>query len=319
MIFRLVFSLVILALVFLIIDNIIGIKKLPQIILSFPKQQLILLFLLVIFITFLKACRFLVLLRFSGVKISLWDTVKVYIASQTTSFLPGGEVLRGVLIKKESGVALSKTAGTVISQVYLEIIAACLITFLGSFYFEILRVPMSFMFLFFVLFSFLFLHPKISFLFFKKLPKNERLKKIYLSINKHQKLIVSNLFSSKRIFFITFGISLVGQILGGSLIFLIGKSDIIQIGLFESVFVYSSSIVIQTLAVFSPGGLGFTEGGMIGILLLFKLDPTKSVSLVVIFRIITLFFPVMVGMVFLGLFYGKSLIFSKYKILSKKQ
>src|SRR5689334_14789652 len=100
---KLLFSGGLLLVLVYVVSKAININDLNKVIFSFPREQLLMLLTLSFIINVLKAWRFLVLLRFNKIKISFFDTVKTYIASQTTSPLPGGEALRGILVKRESG------------------------------------------------------------------------------------------------------------------------------------------------------------------------------------------------------------------------
>ena len=46
-----------------------------------------------------------------------------------------------------------------------------------------------------------------------------------------------------------------------------------------------------------PGGLGSTEGGMIGLLILQNVDYTSAFSVVLLVRIVTLWFSVFIGLI----------------------
>jgi len=45
-----------------------------------------------------------------------------------------------------------------------------------------------------------------------------------------------------------------------------------------------------------PGGIGITEGGMVGLLLLEGIDYTSAISAVILVRIVTLWFSVAIGL-----------------------
>ena len=48
-----------------------------------------------------------------------------------------------------------------------------------------------------------------------------------------------------------------------------------------------------------PGGIGLTEGGMVGLLLLEGIDYTSAISVVLLVRIVTLWFSVGIGLIVL--------------------
>jgi uncharacterized membrane protein YbhN (UPF0104 family) len=84
-----------------------------------------------------KAVRFFCILRFGGIVVSLRNTIRIFIASQTFTPLPAGEVGRAMLFKKELGIHLDEVAGPVFLQALLELWTAALwvvlaVSFVGS-------------------------------------------------------------------------------------------------------------------------------------------------------------------------------------------
>lgn len=315
--FRLFFSLALVILLGFFISRAIKIEDLQKIVWEFPKEQLILFIGLSIIISFLKAWRFLLLLHNSKIKISLWDTSKLYFASQTTTPLPGGEVLRGILVQHETEVPAIKTTGPIITQAFLEIGSAVILVLIGSFFLEEdLIIPAILTTLVLTAASFVILNNKIFEYIISHLPKQSdksRVKKLLYDLRTKLKVIQSgietNVNDPHHSLIKTFAVSIGIHLLGGLLIFAISKSFNAHIDFPTALLVYTAGIVIQGLSVIVPGGLGVTEGGMTGILLLANVELGKAVAIVVIFRIVTLFYNVMIGAVFFSLFYAKNILF----------
>jgi len=53
-----------------------------------------------------QATRFFLILRFGNIHVSLKNTIRIFIASQSFTPLPAGEVGRAMLFKKELGIHL---------------------------------------------------------------------------------------------------------------------------------------------------------------------------------------------------------------------
>ncbi len=311
MYWRLFFSVILLGVLIFVVQKAVNIKDLEDIIFNFPKEQLVFFLVLSFLIIVLKAWRFFVLLRNVDLRVSFFETVKAFIASQTASPLPGGEALRGILIHKETGANVKETAGPVITQAYLELISAALLALIGSLYFSILRVPIIIVIIVLSFLSLLLLSKRFLNFISSKLPGKKFIKNILRKLKFAQAGIRENVFDKDQTFVKSLSLSLLSHFMAGILIFWIAKSYGINLNIFQSIFIAATSVLISTIASISPGGLGFTEGGMTGILLVFNVDLARALGIVLIFRFVTLVFSIVLGAVFLTIFYGKGLLLKK--------
>lgn len=314
---RLIFTIIFLAILIYIINNTVDINELKQILIEFPKLQLLGFLLLASFLTLLKVYRFLILLNYSGIDASFWETLKAFVASQAVTPLPGGETARGILIHKETGAHLHQTTAPVITQAFLDIASAALLTLFGSLVFQKLRVPSLIAMSIIVLITIGLTQENIIIFFQKHLSRFKFLTKVLSRSLSFQKDFSKYLLDPSKTLFRTLGVSLLINITGGFLIYFIALSLDIKIDFLHSLFIYSSGIVISSLAGFIPGGLGVTEGGLTGILLLFSVELPKALVLVLLFRLSTLVFSVFMGLSFLMIFYSRELLV-KYLPFIKK-
>ncbi len=286
----------------------IDIQQLSAKISVFPKFILGVLALLSLAISFLKSWRFFLLLRKNKVAISFMATLKVYFAGQTTTPFPGGEMMRGFLIKKEAGVRMIDSSGAVITQAFLEFFSATILLVIGSFILGIeLYAALTALGLI-CAGIYLITHQSLLRYIDRRLEKIKFLKKIIHSIFHAQQLIKENIFHPgslfpNRVFTQAFFLALASHFLGGLLFLLIAAEFHPTFTFIQAIYIYCASIVISSLSGFMPGGLGFTDGGVIGILLLFGVDLPTAAAMVVIFRFINLFFYLAVGVVSMTLFY----------------
>jgi uncharacterized protein (TIRG00374 family) len=81
----------------------------------------------------------------------------------------------------------------------------------------------------------------------------------------------------------------------------------IQFDLLKGIFLFSASIALTALAPFSPGGLGVTEGGLASILYLLNVPLETALAIIFVFRMTTLAYSVLLGLVCLAVFYGGQL------------
>jgi uncharacterized protein (TIRG00374 family) len=314
------FLLAILLLAFLIffIGKEVKFSEVLNLVGNIPKILLLGLFAVSFLMALLKALRMHLLFLQNKIKISFWQSVKVYMAGQATSPLPGGEAMRGVLTNIETKTPFMKTTGPVITQAFLELLSAAILAIIGALFFKTLRVPalamlavMLFLTLLLVnrfwLEKFLKLIKKVPFL------KKAAPKLIQIQNSIQTSILHKNSSLPNRTFIATLLIAFLTHILGGIIIYLAARSFGIDLSPLRSIFVYTCGIVITALAGIVPGGLGFTEGGLIGALLLSKVDLPKAFAIVLIFRLTTLVFYIFIGLLFMALFYGNHFFFKSTK------
>ncbi len=311
--YRILIAVILVSVLIFIVSKTVRLDELWEELKAFPLQNLAILICLSFLMSFLKATRFYMLLRSINIKINFWNNLKAFIASQAISPLPGGETMRGILVTKEVKVPLIKTTGPIITQAFLEIFTAAIITTLGGFIFRVLQIP-SFIFLaiMLVILGLLIrkdLVDKIGSLF----PDNKYLNKLIKNVDQSHNYIRTTIMGDNhkvpdKVFISCLGLSIVINFLGGVLIFLIGSFFSSNLNLIRSIYTYSAGSVIQGLTTISPGGLGFTEGGMTGILLLSNIEPAKAIGIILIYRVTTLVFNIVLGLLFLSFFYAKTFI-----------
>ena len=308
MYYRLALSAFLLGVLIYIVSRSINSDQLWFLIFRFPKKQLLILCLISSLVTVLKAWRFLTLLLTSDIEISFWEALRIYAAGGAITPIPGGEAVRGILIKKETGTKISYTVGPIISQAYLEIISAAILTLIGSLIFRVLRIPATIILILLLGLAFILSRQDIFNFIFEHLKKFKSLKKKLMPAQKHIEQLI---FDEQKNLVKVFLVSIITHLIGGLLIVIISNAYNIEINFLESFFIYSASIIIQGLSI-SPGGIGFTEGGIIGLLLIFKVNFHQALAITLIFRAVTLFFYILVGILFLVIFYGKAIIFKRH-------
>ena len=286
----------------------VDVKRLVDLVLNFSKTDLLVFCGISLVVAILKSWRFLILLSASDIDISFTDAVRIFLAGQATSPLPGGEVVRGILIKEETGTKIVNTIGPLFAQAYLEILSAALLMLIGSLFFQVIRIPSMVVLVIFFLFTVILIKEKLlqkvaDILNFKIL--KGFFKKLFITQKDFKEILYQDVHKT---LLRTMLVSIVAHLAGGLLIYLIARSFHIDLSLIQSTFIYAAGIVIQGLA-FTPGGIGFTEGGILGMFLLFNVATNEALGIVLIYRLATLIFYVLVGILVLLLFYGKDFVF----------
>ena len=99
-----------------------------------------------------------------------------------------------------------------------------------------------------------------------------------------------------RFFSLSLLLSIVAWLLEGIGYFLVARGLGASISLHQGVFIYCAAILGGALTLFL-GGLGATEGGMVGLGMVFRMDRPLSVASTIIIRAMTLWFAVLIGWV----------------------
>lgn len=306
MIWRLLVFLLVIFLLVVLVGKTVDLNQLKDLLIDFPKSTVVILCLLSLMVSVIKAWRFLFLLRNNHVNLSFAQVLKVYLAGQATTPLPGGEALRSLLLKKEIGARISDTSAAVITQSFLEFSSAAIMLVIGSFLLNIEKMPAVIALGAMFLMGFFLTHPAALNKLAKLINKIKRTKSFTDQLLEAQHDIRRNVFD--RVFIKVLFLAIVTNLLGGLMIYLIGQEYNLNLDFMHSIFVYCMSVVVSSLSGIIPAGFGFTEGGMIGVLLLSRVALPEAIALVVIFRLINVIFYILVGLFFLALFYGHSFI-----------
>lgn len=320
---RVTFTLIIITILVVLVSKEVDWTKVSDLLLDFPKSRLLLILVLSLSVTLLKVFRFFLLLRHSNYSLSYFQSAKIYISGQATSPLPAGEAMRGVLIKQEAKQTdLVDSSGPVVTQMFIELLSAAIVAIVFSFVYRMLRIPALIGLLIIIAIAFVLTNKRLMDFLSNQVERIPWVKKYADSLLEMQAAIRQNIISKHRkrpsqVFLQTLVLGIIGNFLGGVMILLIANAYHIELDIFRSTFVYSASIVIAAVASIIPGGLGVTEGGMTGILLLSSVNLAKALAIVFIFRIMTLVFNTILGGVFITTFYGR--VFLKKGAVNEKK
>ncbi len=304
---KLILSLALMILLGFIVSKAVDPQKALRGVVEFPKKILILLLLISLSISLIKTWRFFILLKDLNLDISFIQLFRAYVAGQAITPLPGGEAARGLFIKKEAGLSLQKTSGPIISQAYLELISATILMVIGSLFFKVVRIPSIIILSLLSLIMVILVNSNFSFFIFRLFPRNKTSTNIQKKFRFLQKTLQASFLNTNDPLYknaiISAGLlSLLSHLLGGLLFMIISYQYGASFDIFKSIFLYSSGVVIQGLSI-SPGGIGLTEGGLIGLLLLLHTPLEIALPITIMLRVTTLFFYILTGFIFIGLFY----------------
>lgn len=291
----------------------INLKDVYQIFLKTPPLFILLFLVLSISIQFFKAVSYYLLLKESGIKLSLSRVTRIFFASQIMTFLPGGEVGRIVLTKSESlPGGDQKAASAVLSQAFVELVSALVVGLLGSMYFNAFRLPALVCLLILVLLITVILSEKMWKYFMKFPLKIKFLSKYEKSLANIQRLVRKQVFISDTVrfnysFIKVMLFAFISHLMGGLLIYAISVAYGLNLNIINGIFAFSITILISGLISVIPGGLGFSDGGLIALLVFFGNTFNKSLALAITFRIVGFLFNIVVGSVVFIIYYRPGL------------
>lgn len=257
-----------------------------------------------------RAYRFHLLLEDAGQELAFWQTLKVFMTGQAFSPLPAGEGLRPVLLQKEANIAVKESITPVIMLGVSEMLVAVLIAIIGSIFLGILRAAAVIAAIALLGIVWLLINQKIVVAAISKLPSHPKIKKAATTVVDTQKEIRLAIFHRhswypSNAFLITCILALCTSLLGAEILLLIGRHFQLALGFWQSLYIFAATTVLGELVPFAPGGIGPTEGGMTGILLALGVSLGPALVVVLLFRTVTLVYGVLLGAIFLTIFYAK--------------
>lgn len=299
---RIVRSLVVFALVGVILYGAatltVDYRNIARALAAFPLTTLIQVLGLVLIGWILRALRFHYYLRCVGVVVPLSYSIAVFLASFALTGTPGkmGEAAKGVLLKEDYGIPITNVVGILVIERLLDLWAVLLLAGLS--------------FLLFPEWGGLFAVCAVlvlaggAFLCLEGLyrPVLERLSRIsFLSWVCRRLLgilLTGRQLMKPGIFAVGVVLSVCAWGLECVCFYLILQGFGLSASLLEANFVYSFSTLVGALSML-PGGLGGTEAAMVALLAFLGIEYVEAVPAVLLIRLSTLWFAIVMGVVFM--------------------
>jgi len=251
--------------------------------------------------------RWRLLCKNSGLNIPFRVDFLVFIAGFALSITPAklGELLRTQILRDKSGIQRTQTTPLIFIEKFYDLLGAVIISSIGILYFPQIGI---------IVLGGLILSITIFILFSSKLTFDKSI--TLLSKFKFTKNIIEPLSKSHeilknstktRIFTYSIILSVLYWLAISIAVFFILKSlSIDSLGFAEIASTYASSLFLGALS-FLPGGLGITEGSFAGLLNLQGISLSMAIVTVIIVRLFTLWFSVVIGFIALKLVGGFSI------------
>ena len=298
-----VVSMVVLYIVFLIVSdfNVIHEKifdfktdYLPIILLLAPLSWLIVFF------------RWHLLLKNSNIIIPKKENFKIYMAGFAMSVTPGkvGELIKSQFLKSKYGVSRKNTLPIIISEYFYHMVGVLAVSILGVYYFEFS--------LYVIILTSALIITTLTIIssetFFKKflnlISKRNFLKKYVSPISDSH--IILKKSTRGKIFIISSGLSIAFWLTEVLIVYFVFLSfNILNFEFFKIAAIYTTSLILGMLS-FLPMGVGVVEGSLAGFLNYEGIDISIALTLVILIRIFTRWYGVIVGLIFMKLIGGFS-------------
>tara|TARA_B100000029_G_scaffold498715_2_gene567953 strand:- start:4574 stop:5518 length:945 start_codon:yes stop_codon:yes gene_type:complete len=247
------------------------------------------------------------LLKENQIIVPFKKNILIWLSGSALNTTPGqlGGLIKAQLIKTLYDIPRTKTAPIVLVEKFYGLVGAIIAAIIG-----IIISGINFNLVLFgigvlvVLFFFIYYRPLFEFVF-SKLIKLKFFSKRSENIADSYEILRTS--TKPKIASICIGLSLSYWIVISSSVYLILLAfHIDTISFVQTLSIYTSSVIIGVIS-FIPGGLGVTEGSLVGLFTLEGIDISLALILSVIIRLATLWYSVSVGFIGLKLTGGLSL------------
>ena len=237
------------------------------------------------------------------IKISTLESFIIFMSSLVMLATPGalGELFKSYLVKQITGEQISKTAPIVFCERITDLISIILIALLGAIIYNYGIFIMSLLIILFLLLILFISNKNISIKFISFLSRLKFLHKYLSKINIAYESFHSML-KGKALFFMLFT-SIISWSFECLSFYIILKSLGLSISVMWAAFVYAFGTIIGSLTML-PGGVGVTDGSFVFFIVQEGFSKDIAVASTFIIRIVTLWFAVAVGALFI-FFYRK--------------
>ena len=252
-------------------------------------------FLLVLCSYFIRGMRWNMLLKILGIDISVKKSMLIFFAGLGLGITPGkfGEVIKSHFLKRDYDQSISKTASTVILERYYDLVGIVIISITGAWFVDVGRTPIIIAFVILMLTFMLSRQKKLVLSILERFGRFKLLKKFSIFITEIYQTAFTLL--STKVYVKSTLYSISAWIIESIAVYFVFRGFGIDLSFPVILLIFTASSIAGAVSML-PGGIGITEGGMVGLLLLQKIDYTTAFSTVLLVRIVTLWFSVLIGL-----------------------
>jgi len=274
-------------------------------ILNFKTEFLPIIFSLIFFGWFLLFVRWNLLLKNSNIHIPLKDNFLIYFSSFAFSFIPGevGSLVKSQILKNKFNISRAKTSPIVISEfIYTGISLVFLSLLLGGLYFEY-SMYIGSIFACFLIIMFFIINSKKTFTKFMKIASKIKFVSGFTKSIEDSFDNIKKSTSGKIVIYCSL-LSISHLLIESTAVFLIIYAyGIDTVSIMDIIPMYSTSILLGFVS-FLPLGIGVVEGVFSAFLNLRGIELTIALPVVIIIRLMTNWFGILLGVLALKKYGG---------------
>ena len=241
--------------------------------------------------------RWQILLKKNNINIPIKKSFLLFLGGMSMSITPGhvGELIKSQLIKTIYNIPRTKTAPIIFVEKFYDLTGAIIASIIGIIILgmdiSIILISVSIL----IVIIFLIYYRPIFEFILKRVTKTKFFSKYSENISDSYEIVRNS--TTPQISSISFGLSvLYWIIISVAVHFILLSFGIESISILKTISIYSSSVVIGAIS-FIPGGLGITEGSLIGLFSLEGIDISLALILSVMIRILTMWYSVSIGFI----------------------
>jgi len=255
-------------------------------------------FLLVLTSYFIRGFRWDLFLKTLDIDIPLKKSLSLFFAGLGLSITPGkfGEVIKSHFLKKDHDHSYSKTAPIVFVERYYDLVGILIISIIGIWFVNIDQTIVFVALTIIIVALVISQQKKIVIKILRKFERVSFLNKF--AVKTLEMFETIHILLKPKLYAKSIGYSVTAWLIESLAVFLIFLGFDIDLSLPTVILIFTISSIIGGLSML-PGGIGITEGGMVGLLLLEGIDYTSAISAVILVRIVTLWFSVIIGLIVL--------------------
>jgi uncharacterized protein (TIRG00374 family) len=263
-------------------------------------ERYIAIFLLAVLTLFIYGWKYQIILKKININLNFKDAFLIYTASMAMIITPGsvGMIVSNYLLKKQTKQSISKTIPVLIYDRWTDIVAITIIIGILLYWnnFIVSEIIFGIGLVLSVFIFFVFKNSAGLNLLNNILLKTRILKKMVINTEEFQDS-AKKLTSSKTIISIV-GISFLTKLVPMIAVYFVFDLFNLNIDFFTTSQIFLTNQVIGVLS-FIPGGIIVTETGLLGLIVQNGTNFTIATMIVLLLRIVTFWFPMIVGFIVL--------------------
>ena len=241
--------------------------------------------------------RWQILLKKNDINIPIKKSFLLFLGGMSMSITPGhvGELIKSQLMKTIYNIPRTKTAPIIFVEKFYDLTGAIIASIIGIIILgmdtSLILISVSIL----IVIIFLIYYRPIFEFILKRVTKTKFFSKYSENISDSYEIVRNS--TTPQISSISFGLSvLYWIIISVAVHFILLSFGIESISVLKTISIYSSSVIIGAIS-FIPGGLGITEGSLIGLFSLEGIDISLALILSVMIRILTMWYSVSIGFI----------------------